>query len=148
MSKDNFWIGVGAGLLGAGLVAYALWKLHDESYKRGWNGESLKSQGFLGIFGWTTSGALVVIPSFNNGKYDRELELTVTTQASRMSSLDGLARNVKEQLNRVEQETKKQHGVEISVEERDFLKELHDMVKKMEEQPQPKLVARQRKMYT
>jgi hypothetical protein len=129
MGKDDFWVGVGAGAVGVGLVLYGTWNLHNASYERGLKGEELQSQGFLGIFGWTTSGALVLMSSFNKGKYDREVKLSLTTQASQVSSINNWARHVVEQLNRLEQESKVLPKTELSVEEKKFVKDLHDIAK-------------------
>ena len=69
-AENGFWLGVGVGAGSLVLVFYWARKLHDTSYARGWNGEELVSQNPLGIFGWTKSGALVFISSFNKGNYD------------------------------------------------------------------------------
>lgn len=129
MGKDDFWIGVGAGVVGAGLALYGAWKLQNASYERGLKGEELQSQGFLGIFGWTTSGALVLTSSFNKGKYDREVRLSLITQASRVNSISNETRQVVEQLNRLEQESRMLPKTELSTEEKKFVKTLHDISK-------------------
>jgi hypothetical protein len=75
MGKDDFWLGVGAGAIGFGLVLYGAYRLHISSYQRGWSGEELKSENILGILGWTQNGQLVLIHSFNAGKYDARAHL-------------------------------------------------------------------------
>jgi len=138
MAKDDFWLGVGAGIIGSGLIAYGAWRLHVESYERGWNGEELKSQNLLGILGWTKSGALVLISSFNSGKYDREVKLCLDMQSNMIDSVGKQARCMTDQLNKLKQET-------ISEEERNFLKELNNIAKIKLAQPQPN--SRQSKSY-
>ena len=145
MGEDDFWLGVGAGMVGTGLVLYGAWRLHVASYERGWNGEELKAQGFFGIFGRTTSGDLVLISSFNSGKHDREVNLSLAMQADRIDLIDRQTRQVIEQLNMLEQETKKRARTEIPAEERDFLKEIHDIAKTR--LAKPKLDIRQGKSY-
>jgi len=137
MGRDDFWIGVGAGILGAGIIAYALSKLDEESYKRGWNGDELASRNILGIFGWTTSGTFVLLSSFNRGRYDREVKLSLTAQASRIESIVQQGRYVINRLNELEQESKKRPEVEISLEEKKFLKDLHNIAKDRLAHPQP-----------
>ena len=145
MGNDDFWLGVGAGMLGTGLVLYGAWKLHVASYDRGWNGEELKSQGPLGIFGWTKSGALVLIPSFRHGKYDREVKLSLSIQKDVVDSVVRETRSIINLLNKLEQENKERHNMEISPEERSFLKDLHSIAKDRSSQPQPN--SRQKKFY-
>jgi len=144
MGEDDFWLGVGAGMVGTGLVLYGAWKLHAASYERGWNGEELKSKGLFDIFGWTRSGALVFVRSFNEGKHDREVKLSLNVQTSRIDSLHTQTRNIIDQLNKLEQEENKKQ-LEISAEEKKFLKDLHNIAKTRLAQPQPN--SRQRKFY-
>jgi len=145
MGKDDFWLGVGAGVIGSGLVLYGAWRLHVASYERGWNGEELESQNLLGILGWTKSGALVLIPSFNSGKYDREVKLSLELHASSINSIAKETRYVIDELNKLEQETKKQLETGISPEDKNFLKELHNIAKTELTKPQPNF--RQSKSY-
>jgi hypothetical protein len=116
-----------------------------ERYERGWNGEELESQNLLGILGWTKSGALVLIPSFNSGKYDREVKLSLELHASSINSIAKETRYVIDELNKLEQETKKQLETGISPEDKNFLKELHNIAKTELTKPQPNF--RQSKSY-
>jgi len=145
MSKDDFWLGVGAGIVGTGLVLYAAWKLHVASYERGWNGEELKSQGLLGIFGWTKSDALILLQSFNQGKHDREVQLSLSIQSGRIDSLGKEIQSTINLLNKLEQKSEKRPETEISAEERNFLRDLHSIAKDRLSQPQSN--SRQRKFY-
>lgn len=144
MAKDDFWLGVGAGIIGSGLLAYGAWKLHNASYQRGWNGEELQSQNLLGILGWTKSGALVLISSFNSGKNDREVRLSLNLQASSIDSIAKTAERVVYELHRLEQERKKQLEIDISPEDKNFIKELHSVAKSELAKPQS---SRQSKSY-
>jgi len=144
MGEDNFWLGVGAGMAGTSLLLYGAWKLHAASHERGWNGEELKSKGLFGIFGWTRSGALVLVRSFNEGKHDREVKLSLNVQTSRIDSLHTQTRNIIDQLNKLEQEENKKRP-EFSPEEKKFLRDLHNIAKTRLVQPQPN--SRQRKFY-
>ena len=145
MARDDFWLGVGAGIIGSGLLAYGAWRLHVASYERGWNGEELESQNLLGILGWTKSGVLVLIPSFNSGKRDREVKLSLNLHASSINSIAKETKYVIYELNKLEQETKKQLETDISPEDKSFLKELHNIAKTELAKPQPN--SRQSKSY-
>lgn len=144
MGNEDFWRGVGAGIVGTGIALYAAWKLHVASYERGWNGEELKSQGLFGIIGWTNSGALVLTHSFNQGKYDREVKLSLSIQKNVIDSLHTQSRNIVNLLNKLEQEENKKRP-EISTEERKFLRDLHSIAKNRLSQRQSD--SRQRKFY-
>jgi len=141
MGKDDFWLGA----VGAGLVLYGAYRLHVASYQRGWNGEELKSQGLLGIFGWTRNGALVLTHSFNQGKHDREVRISLNVQAGRIDSIHKQTQDIINLLNKLEQDAKNQPKAEIPVEERKFLSDLHNMAKNRLVQPQPN--SRQKKSY-
>lgn len=134
--EDCFWLGVGAGAVGLGLVFYGAWKLHEASYTRGWNGEELVSQNSLGIFGWTRSGALVFITSFNKGKYDRDISISLSDLRNRFKTINDQTQYAIEKLQKIEYEIKEQTKIEISADETNFLKELHKLAQTRLKQPQ------------
>ena len=136
MSEDDFWVGVGAGALGLGLLLYGGWKLHEASYQRGWNGEQLIWQNLFGILGWTESGALVLIQSFNMGKYDRELSLQLNTLTNTLKSIEGQTRYAIDRLQELEHQVKERPRTEISIDESNFLKELYEIAQAKLTQPQ------------
>ena len=141
MGKDDFWLGA----VGAGLVLYGAYRLHVASYQRGWNGEELKSQGLLDIFGWTRSGVLVLTHSFNQGKHDREVQLGLNMQSVRIGTLHRQTQSIINLLNKLEQDEKERSEIEISLEEKNFLKDLHNIAKTRLTQPQSN--SRQKKFY-
>ena len=129
MANDEFWAGVFAGAVGCGLVAYYAWKFHTASYESGWNGEELVSKGLFGFLGRTNKGNLVLTSSFNQGKYDREVKLSVDMLRYEIKSIAGQVRHVTNELNRLEQETPRKADILISKEEQQFVKDLHDIAK-------------------
>ena len=136
-SDDGFWLGVGAGAVGMGLVLYGAWKLSEASYNRGWNGEALASQNSFGIFGWTSSGAFVLISSFKKGQIDYDAHVNLSNLRNSLKIIKDQTQDAIEKIQKIEYKIKEQPKIEISADETNFLKELHELAQTTLNKPQP-----------
>ena len=125
MSDDSFWAGVFFGGLFVTVGAIAVHRFSNESYERGWNGEQLIRVGPLGILGTTNTGATVLVASFRNGEYDREVKLTLNMQNRELQLVSKQVRQVSEELKRLETTVEKVAQPTIPVEKRQFLDDLY-----------------------
>lgn len=122
MGNNDFWIGAGIAAGVTSLAAYGVWRFHEESYKKGWNGEELALVHFFGITGETRNGAWVLVPSYVRGRYDRELQL-------RLQILESKVEDLKAHVAQIEMEIQKLINTAVPPEEKEFLHGLLVMLK-------------------
>ena len=127
MSDDSFLAGVFLGGVAVTVGAVAVYQFSNESYKRGWNGEQLIRTFAFGILGQTNTGATVLVASFRNGEYDREVKLTLDMQNRELQLVSKQVQQVSQELNRLETTVEKVAQPTIPVEKRQFLDDLYNI---------------------
>jgi hypothetical protein len=127
MGDDSFWAGVLFGGVAFAVGAVVVHQFSNESYTRGWNGEQLTRTFAFGILGQTNTGATVLVASFRNGQYDREVRLTLNMQSRELQLVNKQVWQVSEELKRLETTVQKTTQPSIPVEKRQFLDDLYSI---------------------
>lgn len=127
MSDDSFWAGVFLGGIGVAIGAVVVHQFSNESYRRGWSGEQLIRTFAFGMLGQTNTGATVLVASFRNGEYDREVKLALNMQNRELQLVNKQVWQVSEELKRLETTVQNTTHPTIPVEKRQFLDDLYNI---------------------